>query len=370
MLVPGIEKIAVLRANALGDCIFSLPALESLRAAYPAAEIVLLGAPWHVTVLDGRLPSVDRVLAVPPLPGLRTAEPGEACDPEPFLAAARAERFDLAVQIHGGGANSNPFVRELGARLAVGLRSPDAAPLDRWVPYVYYQPEVFRYLEVVALVGAVPVTYEPAFPVIAADRAEAASVTGECGARPRVALHPGVSDPRRRWPAERFAAVGDALAAAGCDVYLTGTPPERDLVHSVRSAMRHPATDLSGRLSIGGLAGFYAGCAVVIANDTGPLHLAAAVGAATVGLFWVGNFLNGAPVTRTRHRPLISWTLNCPRCGLDCTRDLYPTRAGGGRVCTHPDSFVEDISIPEVIDEALALLATREPAMRPGRVPA
>ena len=358
MLVPDVEKIAIVRANALGDYVFSLPALDALRAAYPSAELVLLGAPWHARVLDGRPGPVDRVLVVPPLPGLRDPEPGETADVDGFFAAARRERFDLALQLHGGGRHSNPFVQRLGARLTAGMRAEDAPALDRWVRYVYYQPEVFRNLEVVGLVGATPVTYTPRFVVTARDLTEAALVAGEPAgpARPRVALHPGVTDARRRWPAERFAEVGDALAAAGCEVVLTGVAAERDLVARVRSAMRASAGDLSGRLSLGGLAGLYAGCALVVANDTGPLHLAAAVGTPTVGLFWVGNLINGAPVDRARHRPLPSWTIHCPRCGLDCTRDLYPTRSGGP-VCTHQDSFVADISVAEVVQEALDLLS-------------
>src|SRR5439155_12340988 len=59
---PGVEKIAVLRANALGDFIFALPALDALRAAYPAAELVLLGAPWHARLLTGRPGPVDRAV--------------------------------------------------------------------------------------------------------------------------------------------------------------------------------------------------------------------------------------------------------------------------------------------------------------------
>lgn len=64
--VPGVRRIAVLRANVLGDFIFALPALEALRAAYPQAEIVLLAKKWHATFLQGRPGPVDRVVAVPP----------------------------------------------------------------------------------------------------------------------------------------------------------------------------------------------------------------------------------------------------------------------------------------------------------------
>lgn len=376
----------MLRANALGDFIFALPALDSLRAAYPDAEIVLLGAPWHARFLAGRPGPVDRVMVVPPLPGIRTVERGEPGEPgapgeqgkpaeqaEPggpkgpgkldevtqsrheFVAAARAQRFDIALQVHGGGRNSNPLVSELAAELTAGLRSDDAPPLDRWVRYTYYQPEVFRYLEVVGLVGAPPVTYQPRLALTRADQARLRAVLAP-PSRPRVALHPGATDPRRRWPADRFAAVADALADAGAEVLVTGTSAESAAVDGVLAAMRNPATALVDAVDLGGLAALYAECALVVSNDTGPVHLAEAVGAATVGIYWVGNFINGAPTDRARHRPLISWTLHCPACGRDCTRDIYPAR-GGGSGCAHTASFVTDIPVAEVRDAALELLA-------------
>jgi ADP-heptose:LPS heptosyltransferase len=361
-LVPDVRRIAVLRANALGDYMFVLPALESLRAAYPAAELVLLGAPWHAAALTGRPGPVDRVLVVPACPGIRDPEPD---DPVPagelagFLGRARAERFDLAVQLHGGGRNSNPIVAGVGARVTAGLRAPDAPPLDRTVPYVHFQPEVFRYLEVVGLVGAEPVTYRSRFALGDADRAEADRVAPR-GPAPRVVVHPGARDPRRRWPADRFAAVCRALASEGMDVVVTGTAPERDVIRAVCAGAEHPAVrPLPGRLSVGGLAAFLAATSLVVSNDTGPLHLATAVGTPAVGMFWVGNMINGAAPDRSRYRPLISWTMHCPRCGTECTGDLYPYR-GGPPPCDHPDSFLVDIPVAEVLAEARALREVAE----------
>ncbi|MFG1953178.1 glycosyltransferase family 9 protein [Micromonospora sp. NPDC048830] len=354
--VPEVARIAVLRANALGDFIFVLPALDALRAAYPGAEIVLLGAPWHAKLWRDRPGPVDRVLVVPPAPGIRGPDPGEPERPMvAFLSAAREERFDVALQLHGGGGNSNPLVARLGARVTAGLRAEDAPPLDRWTRYVYYQHEVLRYLEVAGLIGAPATTIVPTLAVTDADRAEAARVLGE-PARPRVALHPGATDTRRRWPAERFAEVARALVGDGYEVLVTGTPAEREVVDRVVAAAGVPVRPQVGTLSLGGLAACYAGCALVVSNDTGPLHLAAAVGAATVGIFWVGNMINTGHPLRGRHRPIASWTVHCPVCGVDCTPGIYPHRPGDGE-CPHRDSFVGDVPVVEVVEAARELLA-------------
>jgi ADP-heptose:LPS heptosyltransferase len=350
-------KIAVLRANALGDFIFALPALEALRAAQPKAEIVLLARAWHAEFLASRPCPVDRIICVPGDGRAETSGAGRFAD-APWLAASRDERarfreamraeaFDIAIQLHGGGGNSNPFLAELGASLTIGLRSPVAAPLDRWVPFVYYQQEVARCLEVMALLDVAPVTLEPRLELIDSDVERARTALPTDDPRPILVMHPGAVDPRRRWPAERFAAVGDALAAEGLRVVVTGTDAERELVGSVVESMRHPAVNLAGRTSLSALAGIMGRARLVISNDSGPLHLAFAIGADTVGIYWCGNLINGGPMTRRGHRPMISWRLNCPTCGQDCTRGS----------CPHDASFVADVTEEEVLEAAKSLLA-------------
>jgi ADP-heptose:LPS heptosyltransferase len=269
--VPDVERIAVLRAGGIGDFLFTLPALHALRAAYPDAEVVLLGAPWQPGFLTGRPGPVDRAVVVPPSRGVRDPAAGEIEHPAElarFFARMRARRFDLGVQLHGGGRWSNPFVRRLGARVTAGLRAPDAVALDRSLPYVYYQAEVVRFLEVVALLGAAPVGLEPAVTVTADDRAAAdAALAGLPD--PVVALHPGAGDPRRRWPAAGFAEVGDRLAAAGATVVVVGAPAEAGLVDEVVAGMRAPARGLAGAVDLGGLAGVLARARVLVGNDSG-----------------------------------------------------------------------------------------------------
>ena len=356
-LLADVGRIAVLRANRLGDFLFALPALEALRAAYPGAEIVLLGTDWHAGLLTGRPGPVDRVVPVPVVPGVRDPGPGEAEDPaavEAFAAAMRAERYDLAVQMHGGGRSSNPLVARLGARHTLGLRAPDAPPLERTLPYAWYQSEVLRYLELVGLVGAGPVTLHPRLCLRDADRAAAAAVLPG-GPGPLVALHPGARDPRRRWPAAAFAAVGDALAARGARVLVTGSGDEAPVVREVLAAMSAPALPLVDAVPLGGLAAVYARCDLLVANDTGPLHLAGAVGTATVGVFWAGNLVNAGPATRARSRAHVSWTTRCPACGAVLPEPELPA-AHHGRPCGHEDSWVSDVQASVVIADALDLI--------------
>ncbi len=344
---PDIGKIAVLRANRIGDFVVTLPALAALRAAYPRAKIVLLGRRWHADFLTGRPGPIDRVVPIPPYHGV--GEPEEHQDDpallDPFFASMAAERFDLALQIHGGGGNSNPFIGRLGARHTAGLRADGAPPLDRWLPYVRDQVEIARYLEVVGLVGAAPVGLQPQLTVTAADRAEALALLPSDD-RPLVAIHPGATDPRRHWSATHFAAVGDQLVARGARIILVGDAGERALTATVAGLMAAPPPDLAGRLHLGGLLGLLARCQLAIGNDSGPLHLAAAVGTATVGIYWGRNLLHYGPLGRARHRPLASWRGNCPICGAD---------ADAG--CDHHVSWVDDVPVSAVVDAALSLLA-------------
>ena len=361
--VPGVTRIAVLRANFLGDLVLTLPALDALRAAYPGAEITYLGAPWHAGLLEGRPGPWDRVVVVPPWPGVRD-EPGAdrgSLAARRFLAAQRAEGYDLALQLHGGGGNSNPLVAALGARVTAGARDVGAPPLDRWLPYAGDQHEVLRCLELVGLVGAAPVRLEPRLAVTPGDVAAADAVLPP-GPEPLVALHPGAQDPRRRWPADRFAALAESLAGEGVRVVLVGTgDDDRAAADAIRAASSAPLLDLVGALSLSALAGVLARCALVVANDSGPRHLAEAVGTATVGVFLERNLLNAGPLTRRRHRVAVSSRTDCPVCGTDQRRSR----------CGHDRSLVADVPLETVRAAALELLeddgpVLSDPVQQPG----
>lgn len=348
--LPGVRRIAVLRASAVGDFLLALPALDALRRTYPQARVSLIGRAWHAAFLAGRPGPVDEVIVLPPLPGVNlpedTGQNTGLAALHDWLATLRARRFDLALQLHGGGRHSNPLVQALGARLTAGLQAPGSPPLDRVLPYREFHPEALRLLETVALVGARGTDIEPRLAVTAADRAEAAAVLPPDDA-PLVLLQPGASDPRRRWSPGRFAAVGAQLARLGARLAVNGTADEAPQVAAVLAALPRglQAHDLGGRLSLGGLSGLLERCRLVVSNDTGPAHLARALQVPTVTVYWIGNLASYGPLSCARHASALSWRLDCPVCGKNAI----------GSDCGHPDSFVDDVSSEEVLNLALPL---------------
>jgi ADP-heptose:LPS heptosyltransferase len=327
--------------------VFGLPALYALKQTYPEAELVLAGKAWHRTFLQGRPGPVDRVVEVPVIPGVG-APPDAAPELdaiERFVDAMRAERFDLALQMVGGGRYSNPFLLRFGAGLTVGACAPGVPLLDRWIAYREPGQRRLALLEIAALAGAdvrLPPPTQAELALTAADRHEAAAIVPVLPGERLVLLQPGATDPRRRWPARSFAALGDRLARDGVRVVINGSADEAALVQEVAARMYAPAIDLAGRLSLGGLCGLLERTALLVSNDTGPLHLGLALGVPSVGIFWLTNLIEGMPLRPSALHAALAARTRCPVCGQD---NLH-TR------CPHDASFVADVGVDDV--EALA----------------
>jgi ADP-heptose:LPS heptosyltransferase len=348
-----VSRIAVLRGGGLGDLIFAVPAMAALKAAYPGATLTLLGTPVHQALLGAIQSPVDEVQVLPFSEGVR---PGEE-DPQEldrFLARMRERRFDLAVQLHGGGRYSNPFLLRLGARHTVGTRTADAASLERTVPYLYYQHEPLRALEVAGFAGAFPVDLEAR--LLPADQSDPGLPPGldQGNSQPLVVLHPGATDPRRRWPVERFAELAAACTADGCRVVLVGDNSERRLAEQIlRLSGSASVTSLAGVLNMGGLVAVLSRSAVVVGNDSGPRHLAQALGIPTVGIFWAGNVINAGALGRSIHRIHASWVTACPVCGIDVTQVGWTAPR-----CAHEESVVAGVEVQNIHDDVRNLIAT------------
>lgn len=358
--VPGVRRLAVLRSGGIGDLVLTEPALAALRAAYPAAELTLLGAPHHRALVEGRSGPWDRFEAVPFTRGVRVGADPDApvTQLEAWCAAQRERSYDLTLQMHGGGRFSNALLLRLGGRVSVGAATRDAPRLDRTVPYAFSQHDTLRWLEVAAAAGAPPVRLEPHLAVTAEDVAAGYALLRDDG-RPLLVMHPGASAPRRRWWPDRLAAVGAALAARGARGVVVGGPNDRDLVDAVTSAAAGSLEGVQTR-SLHALLGLLTRATLFLGNDSGPRHLAHALGTPTVSVSTSANLADVAPLLRTWHRVVVDWHAVCPRDGM---------RAEDGD-CGHESAAVASVQVGEVVEATLDLwqqaLAATGPAARGG----
>ncbi len=350
-----VKKIAVLRANALGDFIVTLPAFKAIRNTYPDAEIVLLGKPWHKAFLVKERSPIDRVIVVPVKKGIRNEvnQVEKIGETEQFFEEMQREQFDIAISFQGNGNSANPFIKRLGAKHTAGLWTEGAERLDQCLNYYYYQSETLRYMEVASLIGAAPASLEPKINVLDEDKKEIEHFINELGNKPFIALHPIATDIRRMWPIENYAGLADALQKMGFQIVFTGSEDDRKMVDGIIADMKQPAFNVCGNFTLGGLAALLAKAALMISADTGPLHLARAVSTPTVGIYWAPNLINWGPVTRNIHRPVVSWNMACPFCGV-IPNDPYPFKPVT-TACNHAVSFVRDVTVDAVLEAVQSL---------------
>lgn len=298
-------QVCVLRAlPGLGDMLCAVPALHHVREALPNAQIVLIARPSARGFVQRNPKLIDELVELPGFPGL--AEPLPAAgEVSAFLTAMQARRFDLAIQMHGSGGVSNVLTALLGANAMAGCYLPgNWRPEGSFIPYPSELAEPLRWTALVErmglpAVGHPYVTAGSGFSIMEAERSAIATLLPNG----RYAIvHPGASELARRWPAARFAAVADALAKRGYKVVLSGTGEEAPLTAAVAAAMTAPAIDLAGRTSLGTIAALIEGADLLVTNDTGVSHLAAAIGTPSVVLFLASDRRRWAPVDGRRHR--------------------------------------------------------------------
>ncbi|CAL94423.1 glycosyltransferase family 9 protein [Azoarcus olearius] len=293
------RRILAIRLDNLGDVLMTTPALRALRDAAPDRHITLL-ASGAGAALAPHLPEVDAVITAsgPWMPG-GDITPAAL---QATLERLRAGAFDAAVIFTVYSQNPLPaamlcWQAGIPLRLAHCRENPYHL-LSDWLPdpepHALLRHEVRRQLDLVGHVGAHTADTRMSFRVLAADRERALRELAAAGidpGRPYMVVHPGASAPSRRYPPERFAAALRRLAAlsgaAMPQVVLTGDASEAALVDSVRASA--PAATLAGQLSLGELAAVLEGAALLLANNTGPVHLAAALGRPVVDLYALTN---------------------------------------------------------------------------------
>lgn len=311
------RRIAVLRALQLGDLLLATPALRSIRSGFPGAEITLIGLPWAAQFAERFARYIDRFVEFPGYPGIIETP----FDPErtrTFMREQHAYGYDIAIQMHGNGRVSNQFVLDLQPRVSVGCYVGEPPKgLTLAMAYPSRGAEIRRNLQLAKLLGCPNRSTGLEFPLTEDDEAEAAVLLDPVnGARgPLVVIHPGARSPARRWPAESFAAVADALAKElDATIVLTGGSDELETAHLVESLMLTQPLNLAGLTSLGGLAAIIARAGLMISNDTGPAHLADALKTPSVTIFGPAEPERWAPLDRSLHA-VVRWPVGCNPCG-------------------------------------------------------
>ncbi|WGW12238.1 glycosyltransferase family 9 protein [Saxibacter everestensis] len=249
-------RLLALRALNLGDLLVAVPALRALRTGFPGHHIILAAPQWLGEVVD-LIGSVDELL---PTSGLDTA-----------IAVGRQD-IDVAVNLHGNGAQSRSLLDAVGARVKIGHRAPGWDGPE-WIDDIHERHRWTRLLTE-HRVAADPEDF----------RLQRPKVPGiDPGA---VVVHVGAAYNSRKWPTERFAAVARVLRRSGRRIILTGSAAERPRALEV-AELSGLAEDsvVTGKTSLGGLAAWIANAALLISADTGAAHLASAFATPSVVLF-------------------------------------------------------------------------------------
>lgn len=325
-----VRTIAIFRALNLGDLLLAVPAFRALRAGFPAAEIALISLPWAESFVTRYARYLDRFVEFEGFPGIDEV-PQDAARIARFLAEQRASGYDLVIQMHGSGLTSTPFALALHGRTTAGYYE-GAFPhgLDIGARYPADEPEIRRNLRLAGMLGCPTHDTRLEFPLDDEDRFAAAALLGR-RRRVRVGLHPGARPPARRWPAEYFAAVGNHFAREyDAQIVLTGGPGEEGTVRAVAERLATKPLNLAGHTSLGSLAAVIARLDLFISNDTGPAHLACAVGTPSVTIFGPADYVRWMPLDTRRH-PSVRHPVPCSPCAywecpIDhrCLRRLHP----------------------------------------------
>ena len=311
------KRILVVKLDHLGDVILATPVFSNLRRAYPDAELHALTGEWATVALE-RHPDVERVITYNSPAFCRTGRPTSLKETFTLYRRLRREKYDLMVGLR------------IDWRL-VGLACGRLTPkrLDRAALQIANKLGVQRFsgvhettrnLDVLKQAG-IPTPIKTAiFAVPAADEKEAAErlATYQVGQqRPLVAIHPGSPIARKQWMRGRYAALADWLIhEKHAHILFVGVEAEIPIVTDIQTAMCGEAVSIAGETTLTQLASILHQCDVFIGNDSGPMHLAAAVGTPTVGLYGPGDPTRFGPAGEKCQT--IRGRSHCPCSGIAC----------------------------------------------------
>lgn len=298
-----VRNVLAIRLDSLGDLLMTTPALAAIRHSLPQARLTLLASPGGVQAAR-HVPGIDELISFQ-APWMKSPviEAAEQCHVGlRMIRRLAARRFDAAIIFTVCTQSALPaallcLLADIPLRLAHSRENPYALLTD-WVADTDVvgdgmRHEVVRQLALVATVGMQAPSDRLQFhygmddAVRLAKRLAAAAVNPE---KPYFLVHPGASAPSRRYPAGQFGLAARLIAErSDCLAIFTGEAGERAIIDEARAAMGIPSISLAGQLSLGELAALIDGAQVLLSNNTGPVHIAAALDKPVVDLYALTN---------------------------------------------------------------------------------
>ena len=289
------RRVLVVRLDNLGDVLVTTPAIRALRRALPAAHIALLAGP--AAAQAGKLdPDLDETIVyeAPWMDPWHTL-PQDPVREERAIARLREGAFDAAIIFTSFRQSPLPsaylcYLANIPLRLAASIDGPGSLLTTRHKHPTTSMHETERGLDLVAAVGIPPAERDLVLAVPPASRAAVAAGGWWAADGPRVVVHPGCTMPARTYPWEGFAAVAERLVRdLGASVVVTGAADERELVErvvaTVPAEFRERVQSGAGRLAFAEFCALIESADLTVTNNTGPMHVSAAVKTPVVALF-------------------------------------------------------------------------------------
>lgn len=302
--VTNNHTIAVYSPGHIGDILLTVPMMRALRRKFETAEIVWIVGPW-MEELAKSFPYATRVETFAPLWRQYRRDYSRKTMRDHLAWIRSCAHLSTDVFISTAPATLDTFLvgRALRPRRWFG-RGPDfpAYPVSlvsTLVPPDQQASEAEDLLRIVHPLGISSSDCTMEFPLNEKDRIEAHRLLAECSgfqaAQPYAVISPGAGWPGKQWIAERWAAVGNALADRGYSIVLTGSRAETEMAGVIERNMKHTAVNMAGRTSLQTMAAIIAGAKLWLGCDSGSMHISAAVGTPSIALFGPTNPKKWAP---------------------------------------------------------------------------
>ena len=323
------RRILISRLDNLGDVLLATPAIRAVREGLPEAHLTLHASASgaQVAQLD---PDLDDVIVYQaPWMDPEKTLPQDPAREQTMIERLRAGRYDGAIIFTSYHESPLPtaylyYLAGVPLRHAASIDGPGSLLTTRHRHPERMMHEVERGLDLVAGLGFRTQHLDLVLRLRPGDREAMEARLRALGAsrdRPLVSIHPGSTCPSRAYPWQQCALTADLLVSQlGCEVVFTGTGAERELVERIRRAMQRRSLSLAGRTTFAELAALAAASDLVIANNTGPAHVAAALKTPLVVLFALTNPPEQWRPWRAPHRLLyhptecaICYQRRCPR---------------------------------------------------------